>query len=72
MGHDIHARMAYKGESLEQAGEAVVHGLLKDIGGSGGLVSVDAKGHVHMPFNSVGMYRGVMRQGEAPQSFIFR
>ena len=72
VGHDIHARMAYKGESLEQAGEAVVHGLLKDIGGSGGLVSVDAKGHVHLPFNSVGMYRGVMRQGEAPQSFIFR
>jgi Asparaginase len=72
VGHDIHARMAYKGESLEQAGEAVVHGVLKDIGGSGGLVSVDAQGNVHMPFNSLGMYRGVMRRGETPQTFIFR
>ena len=72
VGHDVHARMAYKGESLQAAGEAVVHGQLKDIGGSGGLVSVDAQGHVHMSFNSVGMYRGVMRQGQAPQSFIFR
>lgn len=72
VGHDIHARMAYRGESLEEAGEAVVHGLLKEIGGSGGLVSVDAKGNVHMPFNTVGMYRGVFRQGGQPQSYIFR
>jgi len=72
VGHDIHARMAYKGESLAEAGKAVVHGLLKQMGGSGGLVSVDARGNVHMPFNSLGMYRGVMRQGEEPRSFIFR
>ena len=72
VSHDIHARMAYKGESLDEAGEAVVHGKLKEIGGSGGLVSVDAQGHVHMPFNTVGMYRGVLRQGQAPQTFIFR
>lgn len=72
VGHDIHARMVYKGQQLAEAGEAVVHGLLKEIGGAGGLVSVDAKGNVHMPFNTVGMYRGVLRQGEEPQSFIFR
>lgn len=72
VGHDIHARMAYKGESLAEAGEAVVFGPLKEMGGSGGLVSIDARGNVHMPFNSTGMYRGVLREGEAPRSFIFR
>lgn len=72
VSHDIHARMAYKGESLVEAGDAVVHGLLKEIGGSGGLVSVDAQGNVHMPFNSTGMYRGVLREGGVPRSFIFR
>jgi beta-aspartyl-peptidase (threonine type) len=72
VGHDIHARMAYRGESLQDAAHGVVFGDLLALGGSGGLVAVDAKGNVSMPFNSTGMYRGVMRQGEAPQSFIFK
>lgn len=72
VAHDVHARMAYRGETLAQAGDAVVHESLLKIGGAGGLVSVDSRGHVHMPFNTTGMYRGVMREGEGPQSYIFR
>src|SRR5690606_35918051 len=72
VAHDVHARMAYRGETLAQAGDAVVHESLLKIGGAGGLVSVDSRGHVHMPFNTTGMYRGVMWEGEGPQSYIFR
>lgn len=55
--HDLAARMAYLGASLQEAGDAVIHGALARIGGSGGLVAVDARGRVAMPFNSEGMYR---------------
>jgi beta-aspartyl-peptidase (threonine type) len=72
VGHDVHARMVYCGESLDTAANAVVHGELSRLGGQGGLVSLNAKGEVSMPFNSLGMYRGVMRQGQPPETAIFR
>ncbi len=63
--HDLAARMAYGGLRLEQAAEAVVHGALPGLGGSGGLIAIDAQGNVAMPFNSEGMYRAwVAFQGQ--------
>ncbi len=56
-GHEIDARMRYKGETLTRAAEAVVTEL-GAIGGSGGIIAVDAAGNVALPFNSSGMYRG--------------
>jgi isoaspartyl peptidase/L-asparaginase-like protein (Ntn-hydrolase superfamily) len=55
--HDIAARMRYLGETVMRASEAVV-AELGSIGGSGGLIAIDAKGDVALPFNSSGMYRG--------------
>lgn len=72
VGHDIHARMVYRGEALDAAAQAVVSGELSRLGGQGGLVALDAGGQVSMPFNSLGMYRGVLRQGETPRTAIFR
>ena len=40
--HDICARMAYGGATLEAATHAVVHGSLPAIGGTGGLIAVTA------------------------------
>jgi isoaspartyl peptidase/L-asparaginase-like protein (Ntn-hydrolase superfamily) len=57
--HEIASRMRFLGETLEQASETVVAELGR-IGGSGGLIAVDAQGHVSLPFNSSGMYRGVI------------
>ncbi|GKT00392.1 isoaspartyl peptidase/L-asparaginase [Acidovorax sp. SUPP3434] len=70
--HDICARMAYGGASLEAAVDAVVHGALPAVGGTGGLIAVDRHGNVCLPFNTEGMYRGVARVGHAAESFIFR
>jgi len=70
--HDVCARMAYGGLSLQAAAEAVVHGALPAIGGSGGLIAVDRCGNVCLPFNTEGMYRGVARAGQAPESFVYR
>ncbi len=55
--YDVAARMKYKSLSLEDAArETVEH--LTSIKGEGGLIAVDAKGNVTLPFNSDGMYRG--------------
>ena len=64
VAHDVHARMLYLGESLEQASDHVVNKTLVDKGGSGGLIAVDHLGNVSMPFNSAGMYRGFAKPGE--------
>ncbi|MCM2251551.1 MAG: isoaspartyl peptidase/L-asparaginase [Ramlibacter sp.] len=69
--HDICARMAYGGLSLEQAARQVVMEVLPAIGGRGGLIAVDAQGNLSMPFNTEGMYRGFARAGEAPRTAIF-
>lgn len=54
---DICARMQYQGISLEEAANKVVNGVLKEAGGAGGIIAVDALGNITMPFNTTGMYR---------------
>ena len=70
--HDVCARMAYGGASLGAATQAVVHGALPAVQGTGGLIAVDRQGNVCLPFNTEGMYRGLARVGQAPESFIYR
>ncbi|MDX1454522.1 MAG: isoaspartyl peptidase/L-asparaginase [Gammaproteobacteria bacterium] len=61
VAHDIAARMAYKGDSLESAARATIHdnmGKVGDATGTGGVIAVDARGNIVFDFNSEGMYRG--------------
>lgn len=57
VAHQVHCLMEYKGYSLQQACDQVVMQDLIAIGGEGGLIAVDSKGNIAMPFNSEGMYR---------------
>jgi L-asparaginase / beta-aspartyl-peptidase len=54
---DLHAQMAYGGKSVAQASGATF-ARLDAMGGTGGVICIDAQGGVTMPFNSEGMYRG--------------
>ena len=54
---DICARMKYQGLTLNDAANTVVNDVLVNAGGDGGVIAIDAKGNVAMPFNSAGMYR---------------
>lgn len=54
---DICSRVKYLDQSIETAGDAVIHDVLLPAGGTGGVIIVDGKGNVHMPFNTEGMYR---------------
>lgn len=58
VAHDVAARMLHGGKTLEAAGDEVIQQELKKAGGDGGIISVDRTGKIHMPFNTVGMYRG--------------
>ncbi|OIQ77708.1 isoaspartyl peptidase precursor [mine drainage metagenome] len=71
VAHDICARMAYAGQSLEAAAHQVVMLSLPALGGKGGLIAVDARGQLSCPFNTEGMYRGHARVGEAVHTAIF-
>lgn len=65
LAHAISARMLYKGEDLLAAARAVIHGDLTDLGGTGGVIAIDAQGNITMPFNTPGMFRGAIdRDGE--------
>jgi len=59
IAYDLSCLMEYKGLSLQKAAEEVIHKRLLKINGDGGLIAVDAKGNIAMPFNTEGMYRGM-------------
>lgn len=61
--YDVSCLMEYKGLSLQEAMDVVVHNKLMKINGEGGMIGVDARGNGAMVFNSEGMYRG-MRSSE--------
>lgn len=58
VGYDIAALMEYKTFSLQRAADEVVMKKLVEKGGSGGVIAIDGRGNIAMPFNSEGMYRG--------------
>jgi beta-aspartyl-peptidase (threonine type) len=57
--HDVNAIMEYKGSSLEESMNEVVHRKLVKMNGEGGMIGVDANGNMAMVFNSAGMYRAM-------------
>src|SRR2546421_1341612 len=59
VAHDIAALYKYKGMTVQQAGDEVIHKKLEPVKGDGGAIVLDAKANFSMPFNSDGMYRGV-------------
>ena len=56
LAHDVAARMRYGGEALAAAARKALAAVAA-LGGDGGLIAVDRRGRVVMPFNSEGMYR---------------
>lgn len=71
VAHEISARMRFLGEGLEVAAQKVIADL-GPLGGSGGLVAVDARGNVSLPFNCSGMYRGQLREDGVAWTGIYR
>ncbi|MBC8245304.1 MAG: isoaspartyl peptidase/L-asparaginase [Verrucomicrobia bacterium] len=72
VAHDISARMAYKKESLAKAARDVVQTVLKQAGGSGGVISIDALGNIVMEFNTPAMTRGSIDRDGKTKTAIFK
>jgi beta-aspartyl-peptidase (threonine type) len=57
VAYDVACLMEHKEISIEDASNEVIHKRILEIGGDGGLIAVDTKGNIAMPFNTEGMYR---------------
>jgi L-asparaginase / beta-aspartyl-peptidase len=57
VSHDISALIEYKGLSLEQAANIVIHDKLEKVGGKGGIIAVDKFGNITLTMNTSGMFR---------------
>ncbi len=64
MAKSISDMMEYKGSSLYNAANEMVMKKLPALGGDGGLIGLDKKGNIAMPFNTAGMYRGYIKDGK--------
>ena len=72
VAHDIAALVRYKGLSVAEAADHVIMEKLKQAGGEGGAIALDAKGRYAWPFNSEGMYRGTITEDGQVRVVIFR
>lgn len=70
--YDVSCLMEYKGLSLTEAMNIVVHDKLIKLNGEGGMIGVDAKGNAAMVFNSEGMYRGVRNNNGVKEIAIYQ
>lgn len=57
--HDVSCLMEYKGHSLQESMDIVIHQKMIALEGEGGMIGVDAQGNAAMVFNSAGMYRAM-------------
>jgi beta-aspartyl-peptidase (threonine type) len=71
VGKDVSDLMEYKGMSVIEASETVIK-KLTDLGGTGGVIALDGKGNIAMPFNTAGMYRAYMDKSGKPVVLIYR
>jgi len=72
VAYEVSALMEFKGMSLQAACDEVIQHRLLDLGGDGGLIACDIKGNHALVFNTEGMYRGYVREGEAIQMAIYK
>jgi beta-aspartyl-peptidase (threonine type) len=73
VAHDIAALVQYRGMTVKQAGDEVIHKKLSaPDNGEGGVIILDTKGNFAMPFNSEGMYRGWIGADGVPHVEIYK
>jgi beta-aspartyl-peptidase (threonine type) len=70
--YDVSCLMEYKGLSLQDAMEQVVHHKLVAMGGEGGMIGADAQANISMQFNSAGMYRAMQHSNGQKTLAIYK
>ena len=70
VAHEISSRMLYAGSELDHAAAGVIREL-GETGGDGGVIAVDRKGNISMPFNTSAMFRGYIKSDGDTFTAIF-
>jgi beta-aspartyl-peptidase (threonine type) len=64
-------RVAWKGETIQQAADGTMASITK-IGGDGGLIAIDGQGRAAFGMNDLGMYRGAISSAApTPRTAIY-
>ena len=71
VAYDISAQMEYNNTSIKFASKNTLQ-KVKDLGGSGGVVGLDARGNITMDFNTEGMYRGYKKSNGESEIKIYK
>ena len=72
VAYDVSCLIEFKGMSLEEATNEVIHKRILEIGGDGGLIAINTKGNISMPFNTEGMYRAMKTSSGMYEVSIFK
>jgi len=72
VAYDVSCLMEYKDWSIKKAASEVINKRILEIGGDGGLIAVDAKGNIAMPFNTEGMYRAFKTSDGTKEIAIYK
>jgi beta-aspartyl-peptidase (threonine type) len=72
VAHDICALVEYKKMPLDAAVKEVIHNKLPKLGGDGGVIAIDARGHTALDFSSEGMFRAQHLSDGKREVMIYR
>ncbi len=72
VAYDVACLIEHKNMSLEEASNEVINKRILEIKGDGGLIAVDAKGNIAMPFNTEGMYRASKSSNGTEEVSIYK
>ncbi len=68
----ISARYQFETNDGQLAADKVIQEILKEQGGAGGVIGIDANGDFIISFNTSGMLRATVMEGEAIKTAIFK
>ena len=69
--HQICMKVTQMRVPLKRAAAEVINQEIPSMGGNGGAIALDAEGHVAIPFNTDGMYRGWIGADGVPHVAIY-
>jgi beta-aspartyl-peptidase (threonine type) len=72
VAYDVACLMEHKDMSVSEASDDVINKRILEINGDGGLIAIDTKGNIAMPFNTEGMYRASKSSNGGEEISIYK